>query len=116
MEKHLKLAHFLATLSDTQFKIGKFRFGIQPIIGIIPVIGDLFGLLLSLYVYGIAHKMKVSKWHRFVMIINILIDFVVGLIPFAGDLFDFAFKANYRNYKILLKYRNGKFVEGEIVD
>lgn len=115
MENHLKIAGFLANLSDQQFKIGKFSFGIEPIIGMIPIFGDAFGLLLSLYIYGIAHKMKVSKWDRLLMILNILVDFLIGLVPVIGDIFDFAFKANYRNYLILRKYKKDKFIEGELI-
>ena len=116
MEKHLKIAGFLAKLSDSQFKIGKFKFGIDPIIGAIPVVGDVVGLFLALYIFGIAHKLNVSRWHKFQMIINIVLDLVIGAIPVIGDLFDFGFKANLRNYKILSLYSKGKFIEGEIVD
>jgi len=116
MEQHLKIAGFLAKLSDSQFKIGKFKFGIDPIIGAIPVVGDAIGLFLALYIYGIAHKMKVSRWHKFQMLGNIVLDLVIGAIPVVGDLFDFGFKANLRNYKILILYRKGKFIEGEIVE
>ena len=49
------------------------------------------------------------------MILNIIIDFIVGLIPFLGVIFDVAFKANLRNIKILEKYSHGKFIEGKII-
>lgn len=115
MEKHLKIAGVLAKLYDSQFKFGKYSFGIEPVIGVIPVVGDVIGLVLSFYIYGIALKMNISGWDKFKMLINIILDFLLGLIPIIGDLFDFGFKANSKNFKILSKYREGKFIDGEVV-
>lgn len=115
MEKQLKTVKFLAKLLDNQFEIGGVRFGIDPILDIIPWFGDAAGLLLSLYLLYLARSLEVSKKDFMRMIVNILIDFILGIIPFLGVIFDVIWKANIYNIKILEKYTHGKFIEGEIV-
>ena len=62
-----------------------------------------------------SQECNVSKTDIIKMIGNILTDFIVGLIPLLGVIFDVIFKANIRNIKILEKYSHGKFVEGELL-
>ncbi|MEL0641097.1 DUF4112 domain-containing protein [Pseudoalteromonas aliena] len=82
----------------------KFNIGLEAVIGLIPVIGDAAGLILSSYVLVEAQRLGVSKRIKSKMIINMLIDFVGGLVPFFGDIFDAFFKANTRNTRMLKKY------------
>jgi hypothetical protein len=82
----------------------KFNLGVEPLIGILPGIGDLAGLFLSSYVLLEAHRLGASKRIKVKIITNILIDFFVGLIPIFGDIFDMFFKANVRNTRILTRY------------
>ncbi|OLF72677.1 hypothetical protein AWH60_13620 [Pseudoalteromonas haloplanktis] len=86
----------------------KFKFGVESLIGLLPVIGDLAGLILSGYVLIEAQRLGVSKRVKSRIIINMLIDFVGGLIPFFGDIFDAMFKANTRNTRILKKHLTDK--------
>lgn len=79
----------------------KFKFGIDAIIGLIPVAGDVVGVALSSYVLLEAHKVGAGKRAKLKMLINILIDFFGGVIPLFGDFFDAYFKANTRNTAIL---------------
>lgn len=120
MDDHYKRARFIATLLDAQFSIGGVRFGLDPILSIVPWVGSAGGLLLSLYILIIAREAKVSFFDFARMIGNIVIDFIVGFIPFIGVIFDVAYKANIRNLKILEKYiyiyrPEGKVIEGNIV-
>jgi len=115
MEQKIKAAKVFAKLLDSQFEIGGVRFGIDPILDIIPWFGDIAGALLSLYILHTAWQAQVSKMDLVKMIVNIIIDFIVGWIPILGVIFDVIFKANMRNIKILEKYSHGKFVEGKIV-
>lgn len=115
MDHHVKNARFLANLMDKQFRIGGISFGLDPLIGAIPVLGDALSVALALYIYYIGRQMNISRWDRWKMITNIVIDFLVGIIPLLGDIFDIAFKSNIRNLKILEKYTKEKFIEGEIV-
>lgn len=79
----------------------RFRIGLEPIIGLIPVLGDLAGLLISCYVLLEAHRAGASPRIKQQMVRNMLIDFFGGLVPVVGDVFDFAWKANVRNTQLL---------------
>lgn len=89
----------------------KFNIGLEAVIGLIPVIGDAAGLILSSYVLIEAQRLGVSKRIKAKMIINMLIDFVGGLVPFFGDIFDAFFKANTRNTRLLKKHLNKQLSE-----
>lgn len=86
------------------------RFGLDPIIGLIPFLGDLisFGIsgamVLSMVRHGISGKVLLM------MIGNITLDYIISSIPILGDIFDFAFKANQRNLRLLRKHQvQGKY-------
>jgi len=79
----------------------RFRIGFEPIIGLVPVLGDLVGLFMSMYVLLEAQRAGASSNLKLQMIRNMLIDFFGGLIPVVGDAFDFAWKANARNAQLL---------------
>ena len=97
-------------LTDSSISIPftKFNIGLEAVIGLIPVIGDAAGLILSSYVLVEAQRLGVSKRIKTKMIINMLIDFVGGLVPFFGDIFDAFFKANTRNTRLLKKHLNAQ--------
>jgi hypothetical protein len=114
MDKHLKIAKFLVRLFENRFKIFNFRFGLDPIFGLIPGGGDTIGAALSLYLIWIAIKTKLPKERIWEMLKNIFLDFILGLIPLVGDTLDFLFKSNELNWKILEDHL-GKVVEGEII-
>jgi hypothetical protein len=86
----------------------KFSFGVESLIGLLPVVGDLAGLILSGYVLIEAQRLGVGKRVKSRIILNMLVDFVGGLIPFFGDIFDAMFKANTRNTRILKKHLSDK--------
>ena len=115
MERKIKTAKFLSRLLDSQFDVGGVRFGLDPIINLIPWVGDIIGAMLSLFILRTAWQVGVSKSDLLKMVGNIVIDFVIGIIPLAGVIFDVIWKANLRNVAILEKYSHGKFVEGEIL-
>ena len=82
----------------------RFRIGLEPIIGLVPVLGDLAGLLMSCYVLLEAHRAGASPRVKQQMVRNMLIDFFGGLVPVVGDIFDFAWKANVRNTQLLREH------------
>ena len=84
----------------------KYKIGIDPIIGIFPVIGDLLGSILSIYIIYSGSKMGVSSQVITKMSINLGIDFTVGLIPVFGDIFDMGWKANKKNIELIEKNIN----------
>lgn len=115
MKNRLKTATFLANLLDNKFKILGLRFGIDPILGLIPGGGDLVSLILSSYIVWIGIKMELPKNKITRMIGNIMLDFGIGLLPILGDAADFAFKSNLMNLEILEQHVEKDIVEGEIV-
>lgn len=111
----MKIARFLAKLLDRQFTIGNISFGIDPLLGLVPGIGDTLSTVLGLYLLHVGTQMKVSRIDMVRMAFNIFIDFLIGLIPLLGDIFDVGYKANIRNLKILEKYAPKKYIEGELL-
>jgi hypothetical protein len=84
---------------------GGFRVGIDAIIGLVPGIGDAVGALISAYIINEARGMGAPRSVLMRMMGNVMLETVIGAIPFAGDLFDAAFKANTRNLALLAQYQ-----------
>ncbi len=102
-----KLTYYL----DQLFRIPgtNIRFGLDPIIGFLfPVAGDTVSSLMSIYIvlrsirYGLP-KVVIGR-----MMFNVAVDYLVGSISFIGDFFDFAFKANNKNLKLLERFATGE--------
>lgn len=93
----------LAVLMDSSIRVPglKFKIGLDPIIGLMPGVGDIVTTGISAYIVYQGYKLGASKTTIAKMIGNMVIDGVVGEIPLLGDVFDFAFKANVRNLKLL---------------
>jgi hypothetical protein len=93
----------LARLMDDQFAIPvlEWRFGLNAIIDLIPGIGDIGTTLVALYILISAVRYRVPKITLLRMGLNIAIYFVVGMIPWLGDLFAIWWKPNIRNLKLL---------------
>lgn len=101
----VRQARQLAWLLDEAVRLpGGFRFGLDGLLGLIPVVGDALGLLASLRIVDIARRAGVPLGVLLRMLGNIVLDAVVGAIPLAGDLFDFGWKANARNVILLEQY------------
>ncbi|WP_417616902.1 DUF4112 domain-containing protein [Oceanisphaera sp.] len=95
----------VAWILDSAVRLpGGFRVGLDGIIGLVPGIGDLIGAALSSYIVVEAARLKLPLRVLARMAMNVLIELVVGIIPLFGDLFDFAFKANVRNVRLLNEY------------
>ena len=93
----------LADLTDSRFRIPVIgvRFGIDALIGLIPVLGDGVSALIALYLFFEAVRLGVPWPVRLRMLFNIAFDFFVGLVPLLGDFLDVAFRANQRNTRLL---------------
>jgi hypothetical protein len=88
-------------LLDQRFRVFGFRFGMDAVIGLVPVVGDLVGMLVG---YGLvleAVRLRASWRTIGRMIVNLWMDGLVGAVPIVGDLFDFFFQANRRNLALL---------------
>ncbi|WP_370186017.1 DUF4112 domain-containing protein [Alloalcanivorax sp.] len=89
------------TDSSIRIPFTRFELGAEALIGLVPVIGDAAGLVLSGYVLLEAQRAGVSGATKRRMLRNMLVDFVGGLVPVVGDAFDAIFKANTRNTRLV---------------
>src|SRR6266404_3666940 len=101
MEAHLKTATVLSYLLDNQFSLFGLRLGLNSFIDLIPGFGDVVAALLSLYLVWIAVEMELPRLKILQMLGNILINFLIGLIPIIGDAAYIFRKPNMKNLKIL---------------
>jgi Domain of unknown function (DUF4112) len=101
----LEFVRLLSIWTDTVFEIPGLglRFGLDPIIGLVPIVGDLATSVISLYILNVAQQLQMPRSTLMRMGLNIAIDYVVGSVPFLGNVFDFAWKANDRNLKLLMR-------------
>jgi NAD/NADP transhydrogenase beta subunit len=105
-DERLRWVEHVARLMDSQFRLPgtRFRFGLDPLLGLLPIVGDLsstivsVALLLTMMRHGASGTVVVR------MGLNILLDTVVGAIPFIGNVFDFAYKSNERNVALLRRH------------
>ncbi|KAF7726620.1 hypothetical protein EC973_008584 [Apophysomyces ossiformis] len=81
-----------------------FSVGLDPVIGLIPGIGDAIGLVLGLQVIRMASKADIPRSLLLQMLGNVAADFLLGLTPVAGDILDAIFKCNWRNAMLLEEY------------
>src|SRR5688572_3596156 len=96
----------LARLMDNVFRIPGvgLRFGLDAILGLIPGAGDFATSLVSIYIFTAANRFGVPRITILRMALNIVIDLVVGAIPFVGDAFDLYWKSNQRNVELLRRH------------
>jgi uncharacterized protein DUF4112 len=97
-EQRLARLDALATLLDVAFVMPgtNIRYGIDGLIGLIPVVGDLITTAISLWIVREARSLG-APWHVTArMLGNVALDGVVGMVPIAGDAFDVMFRANIR--------------------
>jgi hypothetical protein len=105
-DRNLDALRRWAALLDNAFRVPgtQFRFGLDPILGLVPGIGDLATPVLSVLILVHGARVRVPKVVLARMVLNALIDFAVGAIPVAGDIFDFAWKSNDWNLALLERH------------
>jgi hypothetical protein len=96
----------LARLMDSQFVLPgtTFRIGLDPIVGLIPVVGDIISGLISTYLIWEARRLGAPKWLIGRMLANTLLDTAVGSVPVVGDAFDALFRSNLKNMALLRRH------------
>ena len=85
---------------DGVIPIGRWSIGLDPLLGLLPGIGDLIGAVISMLIVVRAVQAGVPRIAVARMMTNIAIDTLVGSIPILGDAFDFAYKSNLKNLRI----------------
>jgi hypothetical protein len=98
----LERMELAATVLDDGFRVPGtgFKFGLDPLLGVLPVAGDTVATALSLYIVLEAVFAGVSLFTLVRMVLNLTVDYATGLVPVAGDLFDAYWKANRRNVNL----------------
>ncbi|CAN7454367.1 DUF4112 domain-containing protein [Bradyrhizobium sp. LjRoot220] len=105
-EQRLARLEALSKLLDVAFIVPgtNIRYGIDGLIGLIPVVGDIITTAISLWLVREARALG-APWHITTrMLANVALDGVVGLVPVAGDAFDVMFRANVRNVRMLKRW------------
>ena len=105
--RSLAEVEFLAWLLDNSIPVpgtGGRRFGVDALVGFVPIVGDLFGGLLSLLVVWRGSRMGLPRVVVVRMLVNAAVDIVIGAIPIVGDAFDLWFKVNERNLRVIRRH------------
>jgi len=100
-EKLYEHLEALANLMDDHFEIFGFHFGLNFVLDLVPEAGDIITTLIALYIFFAALRFKVSTLTIVRMLLNITVYFLIGLIPWLGDIFGAWWKPNKRNLKLL---------------
>lgn len=123
-EASLARLEALAKLMDSSFKIPgtEVTMGLDALIGIIPVAGDLLASMVSSYMIWEARQLGASRWLLARMVANTALDTVLGSVPVVGDAFDVLFRANVKNMALLRRHlerqgiaRSPRVIDGEAV-
>lgn len=110
--RELRWVERVSTLLDNKFKIGGFRFGLDPLLNFFPVLGQTITFATSVLLVLVMFRNGVSSKAATKMLLNSIFDAILGSIPILGNIVDFFFKANQRNVKILKEHYNEGKHEG----
>lgn len=96
----------VSQLLDSAFVVPgtSYRIGLDPIVGLVPLVGDLISPLFTIGILWQARELGIPRVVQLRMIFNVAIDGLLGTVPVVGDLFDFAWKANDRNMTLLERH------------
>jgi Domain of unknown function (DUF4112) len=100
-ERLLTLSRLLD--SAVEVPLLRTRVGLDALLGVVPVAGDLLSAAIGLYLVSLARELGASRWLQARMVGNLVLDAALGLVPIAGDVADIYFKAHLRNLRLLQK-------------
>lgn len=100
----------ISHIMDNLFRLPgtNVRFGVDPLIGLVPGVGDGAGALVSLFLIGMSARHGVPKIVLTRMGLNVILNTVGGLLPFGGDLFSVFFKSNAKNYALFQQHAGAR--------
>lgn len=93
-----------------------FPIGLDVLIGLIPVLGDLVTGMMGAYIVWEARNLGMSRWTLARMGLNVLFDTVIGFVPVAGNVADALFRSNTRNLRIILKHIEKHHPEARVIE
>jgi hypothetical protein len=94
----------------------KVPVGLDSIVGLVPVLGDIVTAAMGAYMVWEARNLGMSKWHLMRMTANVGIDTALGAIPLVGDVFDFVWKSNSKNLRIIKKHLDKHHPGTRVID
>lgn len=95
----------LENLLEGVFKVPVLgRVGLDSVVGLLPVVGDLVTAAMGSYLIWEARNLGMSRWTQARMVGNVGFDTLVGMVPFLGDAFDFMFKSNTKNLRLIKRH------------
>ena len=105
-EQRLELIRRLSRVLDSAMVVPgtRWRFGLDPILGLFPGLGDLVSPLFTIAVLWQGRDLGLPRVVQLRMIFNVAIDTLVGMVPLAGDLFDFVWRSNEKNLVLLERH------------
>lgn len=92
------------------------RVGLDALVGLVPVAGDVVSAALGLYLVWEARRLGMPKWKVARMMLNVGVDAAFGSIPLAGDLFDFVFRSNSMNLAIVRRHLDRHHPATRVID
>jgi Domain of unknown function (DUF4112) len=121
VQQSLARLEALARLMDGAFVLPgtNLRFGLEAIVGLLPVAGDMIAGLVSTYLIWEARQLGAPRWLVARMLANTLLDTTIGAIPVLGDAFDVVFRANLKNMTLLRRHLDKKGLgsaQGRVID
>ena len=107
--------HALSQLMDAAVEVPllRTRVGLDALLGIVPVAGDLLSAAIGLYLVALARELGASRWLQARMIGNLVFDAALGVVPIAGDVADIYFKAHLRNLRLLQKELGEPYLDAD---
>lgn len=105
-EHRIAALRHIARLLDSAYEVPgtSWRFGLDPVVGLVPGLGDLISPLFTIAILWQSQDLRLPRVVQLRMLFNVAIDTFVGMVPIAGDLFDFAWKANEMNMALLERH------------
>jgi hypothetical protein len=94
----------------------RIPFGLDAIVGLVPVLGDIVTAALGAYMIWEARNLGMSKWQLTRMAANLGIDTAIGAIPLLGDMFDFMWRSNSKNLRIIKKHLDKHHPGTRVID
>ena len=108
VEEELRRLGVFSRMLDSQFSVMGVRFGVDSLLGLVPVAGDVATGIAGTYALATAIRLKLHPLAAVQIGWNLLFDTVIGAIPILGDIFDFFFKSNTKNFKVIEKHLTRK--------
>jgi hypothetical protein len=113
-----KRVEALEMLLERSFHIPGTRipFGLDSIVGLVPVLGDLVTAAMGAYMIWEARNLGMSRWQLTRMAANLGIDTALGAIPILGDAFDFIWRSNSKNLRIIKRHLDKHHPGTRVID